>query len=230
MNILIPTIFPEEIISGVTQSNFDLFENGFDLRSDNHVNNLSKHINVDFNKMVKQSQLHSDIVLIVNENIKQESDAMITNQHGLILNISIADCAGVLIYDPANRVVAGVHSGWRGTKQKIVTKTIQKMTKEFTSKPRDLLVYLSPMASVEYYEVGEEFLNYFPNTTIKKNSKLFFDNQLEIKNQLLELDVQLNKIETADICTIENHDYHSHRRDNVKSGRMSAFIGLKASE
>ena len=33
-------------------------------------------------------------------------------------------------------------------------------------------------------------------------------------------------IEKSDICTIENSDYHSFRRDKEFSGRMAAFIGM----
>ena len=43
-----------------------------------------------------------------------------------------ADCILLLIYDPIKKVIANVHSGWKGTLQKISVKAVDKMIEEFT--------------------------------------------------------------------------------------------------
>ena len=178
---------------------------------------------IKFNK-----QIHSDIVRIVDENFAiEEGDALITDKKRLMLMIKIADCAAVLMHDVQNQVIAAVHSGWRGTRAGIVGKTINLMIKNFGTQPQNLLAYISPSASVKKYEVGKEFLQYFPDTTIKKNDKYYFDNKTTILNQLVAAGVSRNNIEVSGICTIENENYHSYRRDGDKSGRMAAFIMMK---
>ena len=42
-------------------------------------------------------------------------DALITDVPGVAIGARTADCIPVLMYDPARRAVAAVHSGWKGT-------------------------------------------------------------------------------------------------------------------
>lgn len=236
--IIKPNIFDKfKVISGVTLVNpeeyiFTTFSSGKITDAYTVLENrkmLSNQLNVEFSKMIFQKQVHGDTIRIVDEKSDSsiESDAMITNQAGIILNISIADCAAILIYDKKNNVVAGVHSGWRGTALEICKKTIKKLMNEFHSQTEDLLIYISPCAGGDNYEVGSEVAKLFPNSTIpKSDGKYLFDNKKEIFNSLLNLGVPKENIEISDICTIENQDFHSFRRDGNKSGRMSAFIGI----
>jgi hypothetical protein len=228
MKILKSKIFPENIIAGVTMRNLEIFKNvGFELKNREHVKELATQIGVKTDNMLLQAQCHSDIIVLAEKGIMKESDAMITKEKGLIINISIADCAAILIYDPINELIAGVHSGWRGTKEKILPKTIKKMINEFDSNPLDLLLYFSPMASKKNYEVGREFLDYFPRSIEIRNDKYYFNNTKQLQIDIEEFGIPKKNFEIADICTIENGEYHSFRRDREKSGRMSAFIGMK---
>ena len=81
-------------------------------------------IGLDKNSIAFQKQTHSDIINIVySSGNKGESDALITNKKNLGLAITVADCTPIFIYDHKNKVIAGVHSGWRGTEKKILLKT-----------------------------------------------------------------------------------------------------------
>ncbi len=42
-------------------------------------------------------------------------DAMVTDRTGKLLVVQVADCQPVLLFDPERRVVANIHSGWRGS-------------------------------------------------------------------------------------------------------------------
>lgn len=220
MKILQPKIFPENIIAGVTTAELNIQKQKDQIA-------LAKLISVDFGNMIFQKQVHSDRIAIAKKSEISESDALITSSKGLILNVSIADCAAVLIFDKKNYVCAGVHSGWRGTKAKILKKTIEKLISEFGSKAQDILLYFSPMASVEEYEVGKEFLEYFPKSIRSKSGKYYFDNKKQLLLQISEFNIPMENFEFANICTIANKSFHSFRRDRSYSGRMSAFIGLK---
>ncbi|MGB9771463.1 MAG: peptidoglycan editing factor PgeF [Candidatus Kapaibacteriota bacterium] len=239
LKIIKPQIFTKDkIIAGVTERNQHIHPIGFSFcavdsidaqTAQSHREMLAKNLGVDVDDFFYLRQIHSDKVSIVDEKFEpNEGDALITNIKGKILVVKIADCAGVLIYDPINEVVGAIHSGWRGSSLKIVPKTIEKMAKKYGSDPRNLLVYISPLASGKRYEVGEDVAKLFPLSTIPTpNGKYFFDNRKEIIYQLKETGVEEKNIEYSPLCTISNTNLHSYRRDKEKSGRMAAFIGLK---
>lgn len=238
--ILNPTIFPENvIISGVTKKNLKLFpEKGFsisnlDYFSKNeiiaHRKYLAFELGFQYKQLKFQKQVHKTDIQLVNPKTANDkkTDGMITNEKGIILNISIADCTAILIYDSVNNAIGAIHSGWRGTAANIALKSIELLNKTFKSEPHDLLVYLSPCASGRKYEVGKDVAYYFPESSIPiGNNKYLYDNQKQIIMQLLSAGILKHNIEASNICTISNKDYHSYRRDKEKSGRMSAFIGL----
>ena len=141
--------------------------------------------------------------------------------------VSLADCLGILVYDPKNNVIASIHSGWQGTKLDIVGKTIQKLITDFNSSSEDLLFYLSPSASVDNYEVGPEFLDYFPNSVEIRNNKYYFDNRKTVISQILNKNCKFENIIASEIDTISDLEMQSHRRDKENAGRMSAYIMLK---
>ena len=82
------------------------------------------------------------------------TDAMITNLPGVALAILVADCAPVVLYDPARRVIGVAHSGRVGTIKGIVPKTIAAMTRTFGSAPDDLLIGIGPTIGAVSYEIG----------------------------------------------------------------------------
>jgi YfiH family protein len=241
IEILKPNIFDEnEIIAGVTlknQQNYPPYgftvSNGeiakFNTVESNRIA-LAEVLGVNRANIGFQKQVHSDNIRIMTlkDNVNDESDGMITNEKQFILSISIADCAAVLMYDPVNEVICGVHSGWKGTQLNITSKAINILIDKFSTNPNDLQVYVSPCAGGTQYEVGPEFADIFPNSILKiSNNKYLFDNKKEIKSQLLKSGVNELNLEISDICTISDNNFHSFRRDKETSGRMSAFIGMR---
>ncbi|MBI5324750.1 MAG: peptidoglycan editing factor PgeF [Ignavibacteriae bacterium] len=194
-------------------------------------------------KLIYQKQVHGVQIEIVNsdsiEGIEQERevrDGMICFEKGIVLCVSLADCAGVLIYDPVKGMIGAIHSGWKGSSQNIAGKSIE-MLKKNGSNPKDLQVWISPCASGKSYEVGYDVAKLFidsgsvvplSSASVKGESggKYLFDNKKQIKNQLLSEGIKAENIEVSEICTIIDEDYHSYRRDKDKSGRMCAFIGM----
>lgn len=237
IDIIKTSIFPPNVIAGVATGFSEHTCSYFPTTKypSESINNSRKALETCFKEaninFVYQKQVHSDIVQSVNlHNLYDlvQSDSLITSEISIILNISIADCQAVLIYDAMNNVIAGVHSGWKGTKSNIVGKTIETLERDYKSKAEDLLVYLAPSACVDNYEVGIEFNSIFPNSVIESKGKYYFDNRKEILFQLESKGVNLKNIESNNECTITNKRYHSHRRDGLDSGRMSAFIGIRA--
>ena len=44
-----------------------------------------------------------------------DTDILVTTSPGVTLAILVADCVPIALVDPAARVLAAVHAGWRGT-------------------------------------------------------------------------------------------------------------------
>ena len=182
-------------------------------------------------KVTLQKQIHSDIVTVIDspEFKVGESDALITNQKGIGLAISTADCAPVMIFDKNKKVIAAVHSGWQGTYKKIVLKTLEILRERFDSKPEDLVAYIGPSISQKNYEVGNEFLDMFEDKyLLKKDGKLFLDVKKANLDMLLASGVPESQIQVSGMCSYDEKDIlHSYRRDGKKSGRAFAVIALK---
>lgn len=164
-------------------------------------------------------------------------DALVTNSKDICLVVTSADCVPLLFFDPNCEVIAAAHSGWRGTVQKITTKTIQVMIDRFGSHPNDILVGIGPCIGVDRYEVGEEVIAEVDAAYTQADDLLpFYENtqkrhfdliQANIR-QLKELQIPLKNVEIAHICTYDQSDvFFSYRREQNKVGIFGSGIMLK---
>ncbi len=177
-------------------------------------------------------QVHGDVICMVDDRYAPaESDALITAEPGWLLAISVADCIPVLLYDPVGGVVAGVHSGWRGTRSNIAGKTVARLRDDHRSAPEALQIYIGASAGGCCYEVGEDVASAFDGRYSREigSGKYFFDNKGAVLDQILASGVPAAGIELDPRCTICDPSFHSYRRDGAASGRMFAVIGLPAS-
>ena len=118
-------------------------------------------------RMVTLRQIHSDIPQLVQaSNLPhgQElpaGDALLTRESGVLLAVQTADCIPILLADTRTRAIAAIHSGWRGTLNRIVEKTVGRMRLEFGTRPEDVIAALGPGIGGCCYEVGHEVANEF---------------------------------------------------------------------
>jgi len=118
-------------------------------------------------------QIHSDLIYVVRaEDVPQgenapQGDALITREQGVLLGVQTADCIPILLADTKRHAVAAIHSGWRGTAQRIAEKTLGRMQMEFGTRPEDVVAAIGPGIGGCCYEVGheviKEFAAKFPN-------------------------------------------------------------------
>ncbi len=177
-----------------------------------------------------QKQEHTDIITRVEKaGFVGTSDAMITSHFNIGLVISAADCGNIYIYDKKQKVIAGIHSGWKGTYKQIVYKTVDVMKNEYNSKPQDLYVYLGPSISKENFEVKEDVEKLFElKYRIYKNKKIFIDLPSYNIDMLLSQNIPLKNIQQSNLCTYrEQNLLHSYRRDGKVSGRAFGIIVLR---
>lgn len=146
-----------------------------------------------------------------------EADGLMTNETGLYLVVKAADCHQIAFYDPKNEVIGLIHAGWKGLDQEIIKNAVNKMTREFGSKPRDLLAQFGP-------SIGPCCYKNFPGLQQKDDPKwqayitknqddTFNVNLWEMaEDQLKEAELLKENIDNPKICTYHSGKYFSHRR------------------
>lgn len=189
-----------------------------------------EHLELNLENVAYQKQVHGDkISFVVKGGNCGESDALITTQDNFGLAISTADCCTIFIYDPLQKVIAGVHSGWRGTSKKILLNVLQTLSNDFDSAPGNLICYLAASISQQNYEVGLEVAEQFDLNYLKKKNEKYLLNIPKINEDiLLNYGVQPYNIQVSHLCSYEYSSIlHSYRRDGKYSGRALGVIALK---
>lgn len=87
--------------------------------------------------------------------LARECDGHATQDVGVLLAVTTADCVPVSIVDPVRGAVALLHAGWRGTAFGIIERGIETLSGS-SSERSDLHVHLGPAICGECYEVGPE--------------------------------------------------------------------------
>ena len=212
---------------------------------------LCSSIGSDYKNVIKTNQEHADEVKVVNRKIKNgepdinlenysKTDGLITNQTNQILSTTNADCILLLFFDPVKKVIANTHSGWRGTLQRISIKTVEKMKKEFSCNPEDIICCIAPSIRKCHFEVEKDVKDMF-ETEFQDLEKLEEIIEEKIPNKKWNIDtVLINKmilkkeglkeenIIDSGICSVCNSDIiHSFRVEKEGYGLNTALIELK---
>lgn len=175
-----------------------------------------------------QHQIHSDIIKTTGYGGSVgDSDAIITPRKGIGIAISMADCVGIFIYDRVEKIIAGIHSGWRGTEKKIVTKTLNKLKNEFDCEPENLFAYIAPSISQNNYEVDKDVAEKFDDKYLIPTDEKFLLDVAGINYDLLSsFGIPKAQIEKSNLCNYNEKYIHSFRRDQDKSGRAFGVISI----
>ncbi|OXM86036.1 peptidoglycan editing factor PgeF [Paenibacillus rigui] len=179
------------------------------------------------------------------ENEITSKDAFITNEPGVFLHALFADCVPLLFYDPVNRAVGLAHAGWKGTVLQIASATVEAMGKAYGTKPDDLSAAIGPSIHSCCYEVDDYVLSrvkqvmdelvivnaadggFPPIYEEAGNGKYNLSLQQMNRQIMIKAGILPSHIEMSSLCTSCRTDLlFSHRKENGKTGRMAAWIGL----
>jgi polyphenol oxidase len=83
------------------------------------------------------------------------TDILMTTAPGVTLVILVADCLPIALVDPASRILAAVHAGWRGTAAGAVPAAVLAMERR-GARPERLRAFLGPAVAADRYQVGAE--------------------------------------------------------------------------
>lgn len=165
-----------------------------------------------------------------------QGDGLITNIPRLGLVTQTADCTPVLLFDPVNRAVGAVHSGWRGTVQDVAGETVEAMVREYGTDPADLLAAIGPAITPENYRVGPEVLDQFEELfgsleglALERDDEggAGIDVSQAVRRQLVAAGIPETQIERLPVCTYGDERFFSCRRaKGTPFGGQAGIIAL----
>ena len=102
-------------------------------------------------------QTHSTRVVVLESDASRRADAAITRLEGTVAVVMTADCLPILLCNQAGSEVAAVHAGWRGLADGVIQATLNKLQ----SPVSELMAWIGPGISQQYFEVGDEVRDIF---------------------------------------------------------------------
>lgn len=204
------------------------------------TNNLAFHVGDDavavranrdslastFGPIVYMSQSHGDQVAVVDgiSGHEANADALVTQEPEIALAVLVADCIPVLLWDDEHSCVAAVHVGRRGLVNGVALRTIEIMRLMGAG---NIHALLGPSICGRCYEVGQEIhaevASIYPLADSRTPSgSVALDLPRALSNHLSGVGVLVTP---STICTVENPDFYSYRRDGI-TGRQAGVIRL----
>lgn len=210
---------------------------------------LCNAIGESYINIVKPNQDHTQNIQKVDKKINlnlpdfnlnkyNSTDGLITAKKDILLATTNADCILLMFFDPVRKVIANVHSGWKGTLQRISVETVRKMKKEYESSPEDIICCICPSIRKCHFEVEKDveqlFRDEFKELNLesiieRKSEKKWNIDTVQINKEILKMaGLSENNIIDSKICSVCNSDLiHSYRVEKEEYGLATAIIGLK---
>jgi len=197
-------------------------------------------------EMVRVWQKHTDKVFvadrsnggdgILRDGIPEPYDALITDAKGLMLCEVTADCAPVFLWDEEHLAIGIVHSGRLGVTKEIAFKAVARMSEIYSSDPAKIRCILGPYLCQPHHEIekkdADAFLDRFSKEEMDRfiefrGEKAYVDMGIAIRISLMRAGVRDENIYDERVCTFENKQLFSWRRDHDPSARNLSFIALR---
>lgn len=230
-----------------TKIPFDFNQNNIEKEKLNlQYKEIQKIMNYKFKKIKKPIQTHTNVVKKVDiTNLNDEFkdvDGLVTNLKGVALVISVADCQGLILYDNNKRVIGNIHSGWKGTLNRITSNAIKLMIKEYGCNVKDIEVYICPSILKCCFEVDEDVKEMFKNEfsdikidslitkdKIKEGKQKYYIDTVSINVEVLKnIGILERNIFKSNLCKkCHKEKFHSHRGTSNVDGRNVSVVVLK---
>lgn len=152
-------------------------------------------------------------------------DGHATDEVGVLLAVTVADCVPIFVVAPERRVVAALHAGWRGGAAGVLEAGLRLVEAVAGAAAEDLYVHLGPSICGGCYEVGPEVFEALSRPAPGRPTPI------DLR------DVLADRAEAAGVCderiTISSHctrctssDLFSHRGGDGQ--RQVGYIGVRA--
>jgi copper oxidase (laccase) domain-containing protein len=150
---------------------------------------------------------------VLSPSIDLHADGLVVARPDHAILLPLADCIGVVIYDPNDHIMMVSHIGRHSIEMQGALKSIAYLQAEFGSNPANLQVWLSPAVGSESYP-----LRAFDNRSLH-------DVAIE---QLTSAGVLVGNIEASAIDTAESDRYFSHSEYVAGAGLSDGRFAIVA--
>ena len=194
--------------------------------------------------VIQGHQVHGDRIAVIDRPDLTRADlegydAFICKLPGVAIGVRTADCVPILLYDPVQRVVAAVHSGWKGTVLRIAQKTIGLMKSDFGCLPEELRAVIGPAIGPDSFQVGQEVVEKFEEAGFPMSqvwsdrgpgdgSPMSGGHHIDLfkANKWILEESGVRDIQVFDIDTFTDTSFFSARREGTACGRNINAIKL----
>jgi len=185
-------------------------------------------------KLIISQNIHGGQVEIVDKNspsVVLGAYGLITDDEEIVIGSTFADCLIGYFFDPANRIIGIGHAGYKGIQAGLFVNLVEKMI-DSGSDPEDIRVFIGPSICQEHYEFGPEAPEVFRSFSqyicrIPGSKKYKANLRFMARDQIVHQGgVPEENVEISQICTFEDKDFFSFRRD--KTNPVKAGMGIIA--
>jgi polyphenol oxidase len=207
---------------------------------------LSDRFHLSPNRIFFLKQIHTDHSVYIDESSASgngiyftEADAIYTDQENTLLCIRTADCIPVFFYATGNsthKTVAGIiHAGWKGLRDGIIEKTLEKIHGEFFDAKQEHVswkINMGPAISGDVYQVDSEvavnFIHKKEHTGFKGKFLVDLFSEASDRISLLGKNHPGDEVFAySDLrsCTYtDNEHFYSHRKGDTKRNLNTIII------
>lgn len=175
------------------------------------------------NDVIGMNQTHSANVSFIRKNIAidKANDAIFTLDNSIAIEIKVADCMPIFLFDNNLSFFGAIHAGWKGLANGIIDNSI-RLIKKNNLELKNTTVFIGPSISQNNFQVQNDVLSYFDSKfSIVKDEKIFLSLQQVAIDKFASYGID-NVIDAKE-CTYDNLNYHSYRRDKTDK-RMKGWI------
>lgn len=157
------------------------------------------------------------------------ADALVTHDADVALVVRVADCTPIVLASDVSPMAAVVHAGREGLVRGVVPAAVHALVLD--ERPSQLHAWVGPRACGRCYELPEDMADAVEQAVPGTRSTTSWgtpavDVGAGVVRQLQELGVTVHDV-GADLCTIEDDRFWSHRRQGEAAGRMGAVVVLR---
>ena len=149
-------------------------------------------------------------------------DGHLTNEPGLLLGVTVADCVPVYLVQEAGPWLGLLHAGWRGIAAGIVERGIARLCELAVCAPSDVAIHCGVSICDSCYEVGPEVYQALTGESPAGRR------QLDLKAVLVHRARRsgISRVTVSPWCTAHDRGtFYSHRGSGGMDGRMVAYLG-----
>lgn len=204
---------------------------------------LAERLGICTNQMIRVSQKHTDKILIATRenggegilrpNEIDAQDAIVTDEKNLMLCIVTADCVPLFLFDEKRKVIGLSHCSRVAIANNMPAKTVMEMINNYGCRGENIKAVLGPYLSQAHHEVQKKdvdmFREYFSDEECERfarpqNDRFYVDMGEAVKISLEKVGIPRCNVRDDRVCTFENPELFSWRRDHEKGRRILSFL------